>query len=39
MFASQKSIVVSFEMPDKPKENTLLLYQIMLFKLLKKASA
>jgi len=26
-------------MPDKPKENSLLLYQIMLFKLLKKASA
>jgi len=26
-------------MSDEPKENTLLLYQIMLFKLLKKASA
>jgi len=26
-------------MPDKPKENSLLLYQIMLFTLLKKASA
>jgi len=26
-------------MPDEPKKNTLLLYQIMLFTLLKKASA
>jgi len=26
-------------MPDEPKENSLLLYQNMLFKLLKKASA
>jgi len=26
-------------MPEKQKENSLLLYQIMLFKLLKKASA